>query len=190
MRSLRPVEILSIDRANRVVVPNKSQNCNRMWRFCLRWRRGSWCSDVSRVPYHVCPQEDWSLRAPLARRDHTCRKRARRKAGATRLRAVRRVARVARLIRTPHTRPANNQSGQFSSDYRRSEHWLPRQLRDMTLECLQERDQCVLVGVAESGAEIVAAVDDVIRAFAEHKQLFADIGKDLPRLLVGGAPRQ
>jgi len=36
----------------------------------------------------------------------------------------------------------------------------------------------------------VTAIDDVIRAFAEREQLFSNIGKNLPRLLVAGAWRQ
>ena len=42
----------------------------------------------------------------------------------------------------------------------------------------------MLVRIAQFGAEIVSAIDDVIRAFAEREQLFSNIGENLPRLLT------
>lgn len=58
------------------------------------------------------------------------------------------------------------------------------------LKCFQKGDQRLLVGIIESGAEIVAAIDDVIGAFAQREELLAHIGEDLPRLIVGGTWRQ
>src|SRR5271165_6999974 len=57
-------------------------------------------------------------------------------------------------------------------------------------ERLQKSDQRLFVGIAEVGAEIVAAVDDVIRAFAQREELLANIREYLARLLVASARRQ
>src|SRR5215469_6485753 len=63
----------------------------------------------------------------------------------------------------------------------------PRSTSSRVLEGLQEGDQRLLVSVPQLGAEIMTAVDDIIRAFAERKQLLAEIGEYLTCLLVGRA---
>src|SRR6266436_6198161 len=57
-------------------------------------------------------------------------------------------------------------------------------------ERLEEGDQRLRVAIAEVGAEVMAAIDDVIRAFAQYKELLADVREYLARLIVGGARRQ
>src|SRR4029077_12802505 len=57
-------------------------------------------------------------------------------------------------------------------------------------ERLQEGDQRPLVGVTEVGAEVMAAVDDVIRAFAQCEEPFSHICEDPACLVVRGVRRQ
>ena len=57
-------------------------------------------------------------------------------------------------------------------------------------ERLQKRDQRLLIGVTEVGTEVMAAVDDIIRTFAQREELLSYIREYLTRLLVRGAGRQ
>src|ERR1043166_1333540 len=58
------------------------------------------------------------------------------------------------------------------------------------LERLEKFDQCMLVVIAQIGAEIVSLVDDEIGTLAHRDEVRNDRKESLPRLLVGGVLRQ